>query len=174
MPHLHPSLRQLHAESGALNNMWYHISSYSKEYVFKFSIYCLTTGCNWIFLRRMPTETNSCVPSDHVEGKKPGFCMMCTMQAHISEVFEKSGDTITPVEVLTVLKCEFHCRRCSFSENRSVNQTRADAINQPLTCFAFRLTVIANHFHFGRQEDAHEFLQCTLEAMQESCLAESK
>uniref|UniRef100_H3D5R4 Ubiquitin carboxyl-terminal hydrolase n=1 Tax=Tetraodon nigroviridis TaxID=99883 RepID=H3D5R4_TETNG len=70
--------------------------------------------------------------------KKLGFCMMCTMQAHISKVFKRSGDTISPVEVLAVLN------------------------------------LIANHFHHGRQEDAHEFLQCTLEAMQESCLAESK
>lgn len=97
--------------------------------------------------------------------------MMCTMQAHISEVFEKSGDTIRPVEVLTVLKCKY-CRRCSFSDK--LIQTRADTMDHSLTCFASQLTVIANHFHFGRQEDAHEFLQCTLEAMQESCLAESK
>lgn len=95
------------------------------------------------------------------------------MQAHISEVFEKSGDTITPVEVLTVLKCKYNCRSL-FSADPLVIQTRAGSIDQCLACFASQLTVIANHFNFGRQEDAHEFLQCTLEAMQESCLAESK
>lgn len=100
--------------------------------------------------------------------------MMCTMQAHISEVFKKSGDTITPVKVLTVLKCKYNCRRCLCSAHLPVNQTRADCIDQSLMSFAFQLTVIANDFRFGRQEDAHEFLQCTLEAMQESCLAESK
>lgn len=100
--------------------------------------------------------------------------MMCTMQAHISEVFDKSGDTITPVEVLTVLKRKYHRRSSSFSADTPVKQTRAGNIDQSLTCFPSQLTVIANHFHFGRQEDAHEFLQCTLEAMQESCLAESE
>lgn len=105
----------------------------------------------------------------HVEGKKHGFCMMCTMQAHISEVFKKSGDTITPVKVLAVLNCKYN-RKAPLPAHLLVIQTRTDSVDQSLTC----LTVIANHFHFGRQEDAHEFLQCTLEAMQESCLAESK
>lgn len=62
--------------------------------------------------------------------------MMCTMQAHISEVFERSGDTITPVEVLTVLKCRYNCRRSSFSANLLVNQTRVDSIDQSdMFCF---------------------------------------
>lgn len=99
--------------------------------------------------------------------------MMCTMQAHISKVFKRSGDTISPVEVLAVLNRKYK-RRSSFPADLLLIQTTADDVGQPLTSFASQLAVIANHFHHGRQEDAHEFLQCTLEAMQESCLAESK
>lgn len=31
-------------------------------------------------------------------------------------------------------------------------------------------TGIARHFRFGNQEDAHEFLQYTVDAMQKACL----
>ncbi|XP_065591713.1 ubiquitin carboxyl-terminal hydrolase 36 [Cyrtonyx montezumae] len=33
------------------------------------------------------------------------------------------------------------------------------------------LKKIAQHFHFGNQEDAHEFLRCTIDAMQKACLS---
>uniref|UniRef100_A0A8C5G5K5 Ubiquitin carboxyl-terminal hydrolase n=1 Tax=Gouania willdenowi TaxID=441366 RepID=A0A8C5G5K5_GOUWI len=67
-----------------------------------------------------------------------GFCMMCTMQNHIIQVFANSGNVIKPIGVLNELKR------------------------------------IAKHFRYGRQEDAHEFLQCTVDAMQKSCLPGTK
>ncbi|XP_061079554.1 ubiquitin carboxyl-terminal hydrolase 42 isoform X2 [Conger conger] len=69
---------------------------------------------------------------------EPGFCMMCTMQNHITQVFANSGNVIKPIGVLNELKR------------------------------------IATHFRFGSQEDAHEFLRYTVEAMQKSCLSGNK
>uniref|UniRef100_A0AAQ5ZDA6 Ubiquitin carboxyl-terminal hydrolase n=1 Tax=Amphiprion ocellaris TaxID=80972 RepID=A0AAQ5ZDA6_AMPOC len=62
---------------------------------------------------------------------EPGFCMMCTMQNHIIQVFANSGKVIKPTE-------------------------------------------IAEHFRYGSQEDAHEFLRYTVDAMQKSCLPGTK
>uniref|UniRef100_A0A3P9CTJ0 Ubiquitin carboxyl-terminal hydrolase 42-like n=1 Tax=Maylandia zebra TaxID=106582 RepID=A0A3P9CTJ0_9CICH len=67
-----------------------------------------------------------------------GFCMMCTMQNHIIQVFTNSGNVIKPIGVLN------------------------------------ELGWIANHFRYGSQEDAHEFLRCTVDAMQRSCLPGTK
>ena len=36
--------------------------------------------------------------------------------------------------------------------------------------FLFWLLVIAKHFKFGRQEDAHEFLRYIIDGMQKACL----
>ncbi|XP_029978172.1 ubiquitin carboxyl-terminal hydrolase 42 isoform X3 [Sphaeramia orbicularis] len=69
---------------------------------------------------------------------EPGFCMMCTMQNHIIQVFANSGNVIKPIGVLNELKR------------------------------------IAKHFRYGSQEDAHEFLRYTVDAMQKSCLAGTK
>ncbi|KAL2078194.1 hypothetical protein ACEWY4_025879 [Coilia grayii] len=69
---------------------------------------------------------------------EPGFCMMCTMQNHITQVFANSGNVIKPIAVLNDLKR------------------------------------IAKHFRFGSQEDAHEFLRYTVDAMQKSCLPGNK
>ncbi|XP_023979119.1 ubiquitin carboxyl-terminal hydrolase 42 [Physeter macrocephalus] len=63
-----------------------------------------------------------------------GFCMMCTMQAHITQALSNPGDVIKPMFV--------------------INEMRR----------------IARHFRFGSQEDAHEFLQYTVDAMQKACL----
>ncbi|XP_059933638.1 ubiquitin carboxyl-terminal hydrolase 42 [Mesoplodon densirostris] len=63
-----------------------------------------------------------------------GFCMMCTMQAHITQALSNPGDVIKPMFV--------------------INEMRR----------------IARHFRFGSQEDAHEFLQHTVDAMQKACL----
>ncbi|XP_075755605.1 ubiquitin carboxyl-terminal hydrolase 42 isoform X2 [Pelodiscus sinensis] len=63
-----------------------------------------------------------------------GFCMMCTMQSHITQVLSNSGNVIKPTAVIGDL------RR------------------------------IAKHFRFGNQEDAHEFLHYTVDAMQKACL----
>ncbi|XP_060795718.1 ubiquitin carboxyl-terminal hydrolase 42 isoform X2 [Neoarius graeffei] len=67
-----------------------------------------------------------------------GFCMLCTMQNHIIQVFANSGNAIKPLGVLHELKR------------------------------------IAKHFRCGNQEDAHEFLQYTVDAMQKSCLPTNK
>uniref|UniRef100_A0AAY5EM20 Ubiquitin carboxyl-terminal hydrolase n=1 Tax=Electrophorus electricus TaxID=8005 RepID=A0AAY5EM20_ELEEL len=64
--------------------------------------------------------------------KHPGFCMMCTMQNHITQVFANSGNVIKPIGELQ------------------------------------------KHFRFGSQEDAHEFLRYTVDAMQKSCLPGNK
>uniref|UniRef100_A0A3P8T3B1 USP domain-containing protein n=1 Tax=Amphiprion percula TaxID=161767 RepID=A0A3P8T3B1_AMPPE len=69
---------------------------------------------------------------------EPGFCMMCTMQNHIIQVFANSGKVIKPTGVLSELK------------------------------------KIAEHFRYGSQEDAHEFLRYTVDAMQKSCLPGTK
>ncbi|XP_041062621.1 ubiquitin carboxyl-terminal hydrolase 42 isoform X1 [Carcharodon carcharias] len=63
-----------------------------------------------------------------------GFCMMCMMQNHITQVFSSSGNVIKPMSVINDL------RR------------------------------IAKHFRFGNQEDAHEFLRYTVDALQKACL----
>ncbi|NWQ82222.1 UBP36 hydrolase, partial [Columbina picui] len=63
-----------------------------------------------------------------------GFCMMCIMQNHVTQVFANSGNAIKPM---------------SFVRN---------------------LKRIAPHIRFGRQEDAHEFLRFTIDAMQKACL----
>ncbi|XP_077359185.1 ubiquitin carboxyl-terminal hydrolase 42-like isoform X1 [Festucalex cinctus] len=69
---------------------------------------------------------------------EPGFCMMCTMQNHIIQVFANSGNVIKPLGVLNELKR------------------------------------IAKHFRYGSQEDAHEFIRYTVDAMQKSCLPGTK
>uniref|UniRef100_H3BYC9 Ubiquitin carboxyl-terminal hydrolase n=1 Tax=Tetraodon nigroviridis TaxID=99883 RepID=H3BYC9_TETNG len=69
---------------------------------------------------------------------EPGFCMMCTMQNHIIQVFANTGNVIKPIGVLNELKR------------------------------------IAKHFRYGSQEDAHEFLRYTVDAMQKSCLPGTK
>ncbi|XP_073683856.1 ubiquitin carboxyl-terminal hydrolase 42 [Garra rufa] len=69
---------------------------------------------------------------------EPGFCMMCTMQNHVTQVFANSGNVFKPLGVLNELKR------------------------------------IGKHFRHGSQEDAHEFLRYTVDAMQKSCLPGNK
>ncbi|KAI4893556.1 hypothetical protein NFI96_021353 [Prochilodus magdalenae] len=79
--------------------------------------------------------TNYLLSGEHSKTcHEPGFCMMCTMQNHVIQVFANSGNVIKPIGVLNELQW------------------------------------IANHFRFGSQEDAHEFLRYTVDAMQKSCL----
>ncbi|XP_013375952.1 PREDICTED: ubiquitin carboxyl-terminal hydrolase 42-like [Chinchilla lanigera] len=66
-----------------------------------------------------------------------GFCVMCIMQAHITQAISHPGDVLNPMFVINEIQC------------------------------------IARHFRFGNQEDAHEFLQYTVGAMQEACLTGS-
>ena len=42
--------------------------------------------------------------------------------------------------------------------------------DKPQAPFLFSLAEIARHFRFGSQEDAHEFLRYTIDAMQKACL----
>ncbi|XP_069501732.1 ubiquitin carboxyl-terminal hydrolase 42 isoform X2 [Ambystoma mexicanum] len=63
-----------------------------------------------------------------------GFCMMCSMQSHVTQALSNSGGVIKPMAIINDL------RR------------------------------IAKHFRFGNQEDAHEFIRYTIDAMQKACL----
>lgn len=53
---------------------------------------------------------------------------------------------------------------------------KSDIIKQRLTVLLLflSLTGIAKHFRYGSQEDAHEFLRYTVDAMQKSCLPGTK
>lgn len=42
-----------------------------------------------------------------LKGHEPGFCMLCTMQNHIIQVFANSGNAIKPLGVLHELKREY-------------------------------------------------------------------
>ncbi|NWT32377.1 UBP42 hydrolase, partial [Cardinalis cardinalis] len=70
-----------------------------------------------------------------------GFCMMCTMEAHVRKVLPpatnlgSSATAILPGAVLRDLK------------------------------------FIGEEFEYGRQENAYEFLRCTLDAMHRACLS---
>uniref|UniRef100_A0A3B3HRH5 Ubiquitin carboxyl-terminal hydrolase n=1 Tax=Oryzias latipes TaxID=8090 RepID=A0A3B3HRH5_ORYLA len=86
-----------------------------------------------------PPLANHMLSREHSKTcQEPGFCMMCTMQNHIIQVFANSGNVIKPIGVLNELKR------------------------------------IAKHFRYGSQEDAHEFLRYTVDAMQKSCLPGTK
>ncbi|NXG48295.1 UBP42 hydrolase, partial [Psilopogon haemacephalus] len=87
------------------------------------------------------------------------FCMMCTMEAHICDVLPSTGSALFPLCVLDNLQCKSHedlfhvfFQSCS---------------RVPLTS-SFIGT--GEHFLYGRQEDAHEFLCFLLLAMQTACL----
>uniref|UniRef100_A0A8C9MJF8 USP domain-containing protein n=1 Tax=Serinus canaria TaxID=9135 RepID=A0A8C9MJF8_SERCA len=67
--------------------------------------------------------------------QQPGFCMMCTMEAHVRKVLCSSATAILPGAVLRDLK------------------------------------FIGEEFEYGRQENAYEFLRCTLDAMHRACLS---
>ncbi|NXO26143.1 UBP42 hydrolase, partial [Cisticola juncidis] len=67
--------------------------------------------------------------------QQQGFCMMCTMEAHVRKVLCSSASAILPGAVLRDLK------------------------------------FIGEEFEYGRQENAYEFLRCTLSAMHRACLS---
>ncbi|XP_060950737.1 ubiquitin carboxyl-terminal hydrolase 42 [Limanda limanda] len=86
-----------------------------------------------------PPFANYLLTGEHAKTcHEAGFCMMCSMQNHIIQVFANSGNVIKPIGVLNQLKR------------------------------------IAKHFRYGSQEDAHEFLRYTVDAMQKSCLPGTK
>ncbi|KAL2295209.1 hypothetical protein Nmel_018370, partial [Mimus melanotis] len=86
---------------------------------------CLTYTPHW------PT---TCCPESTA---RPGFCMMCIMEAHINKVLHSPVSAILPLAVLKVFRC------------------------------------IGGHFQPSREEDAHDFLCCTVNAMQRACLSAS-
>ncbi|XP_033921267.1 ubiquitin carboxyl-terminal hydrolase 42-like [Melopsittacus undulatus] len=67
-------------------------------------------------------------------GHEKGFCMMCTLEAHINQALRLSNKAVKPMSVINGL------RR------------------------------IGKHFRYGSQEDAHEFLSFTIDALQKACL----
>ncbi|XP_053906512.1 ubiquitin carboxyl-terminal hydrolase 36-like [Cuculus canorus] len=82
-----------------------------------------------------PPLANYLLSREHSRTCQRGeFCMLCTMEKHILQVFGSSGREIQP------------------------------------TAFVRNIKKIATHIRLGRQEDAHEFLSLTLDAMQRACL----
>ncbi|XP_068278574.1 ubiquitin carboxyl-terminal hydrolase 42 [Nyctibius grandis] len=82
-----------------------------------------------------PPLANYMLSLEHTQScHEEGFCMMCTMEAHVNQVLCCSNNAIKPTSVINGLKR------------------------------------IGKHFHFGSQEDAHEFLCFTVDALQKACL----
>ncbi|KAJ8245967.1 hypothetical protein GJAV_G00262240 [Gymnothorax javanicus] len=120
---LHLKWNQVHRVGAGLQNL-------SNTCFLNSALQCLTYT---------PPLANYLLSREHSKTcHEPGFCMMCTMQNHITQVFANSGNVIKPIGVVNELKR------------------------------------IATHFRFGSQEDAHEFLRYTVEAMQKSCLSGNK
>ncbi|NWX94037.1 UBP42 hydrolase, partial [Nothoprocta pentlandii] len=82
-----------------------------------------------------PPLANYLLSGEHSQScREQGFCMLCTMEAHVKHVLFCSDNAVEPTAV--------------FSDLRRIGE----------------------HFCFGRQEDAHEFLCYTVAAMQTACL----
>ncbi|XP_053911784.1 ubiquitin carboxyl-terminal hydrolase 36-like [Cuculus canorus] len=82
-----------------------------------------------------PPLANYLLSREHSRTCQRGeFCMLCTMEKHVLQVFSSSGSAIQP------------------------------------TAFVRNIKKIATHIRLGRQEDAHEFLSFTINAMQRACL----
>ncbi|NXB45969.1 UBP42 hydrolase, partial [Leucopsar rothschildi] len=85
-----------------------------------------------------PPLANYLLSYEHSQScQQQGFCMMCTMEAHVRKVLSSSASAILPRAVLRDLK------------------------------------FIGEEFEYGRQENAYEFLRCTLSAMHRACLSGS-
>uniref|UniRef100_A0A8C6J7W8 Ubiquitin carboxyl-terminal hydrolase n=1 Tax=Melopsittacus undulatus TaxID=13146 RepID=A0A8C6J7W8_MELUD len=82
-----------------------------------------------------PPLANYMLSLEHSKScEEKGFCMMCTLEAHINQALRLSNKAVKPMSVINGL------RR------------------------------IGKHFRYGSQEDAHEFLSFTVEALQKACL----
>ncbi|XP_058713608.1 ubiquitin carboxyl-terminal hydrolase 42-like [Poecile atricapillus] len=82
-----------------------------------------------------PPLANYLLSREHSKAcQQQGFCMMCTMEAHVNKVFHSPVRAIVPWAVLKAF---------------------------------------GQHFQLGMQEDAHDFLCCTVNAMQRACLSAS-
>ncbi|TNN64866.1 Ubiquitin carboxyl-terminal hydrolase 36 [Liparis tanakae] len=91
-----------------------------------------------------PPLANYLLSKEHSRAcHQSGFCMICIMQNHIIQAFANTGNAIKPVSFIRDLK------------------SKTTSFLQP---------EIARHFRFGSQEDAHEFLRYTIDAMQKTCL----
>ncbi|NWT47998.1 UBP42 hydrolase, partial [Chroicocephalus maculipennis] len=90
--------------------------------------------------------------------RQQGFCMMCIMEAHVKRVLCSSASAIQPWAVVSVL------RRKAFQVLLRVffPSGRRELLNS--------LLGTGEHFQHGMQEDAHDFLRCTVDAMQRACL----
>lgn len=88
--------------------------------------------------------------------------MMCIMEAHVNKVLRSSGSAIKPLAVISVLP------RKSFQV--LVHVFFCSCRTELLTS---SFLVIGEHFELGMQEDAHEFLRYTVDAMQRACLSGS-
>lgn len=113
---------------------------------------------------------------------------MCTMQNHIIQVFANTGNVIKPIGVLNELKSKYsqehffvfyifpYWLNLYLLNSRHLYLNVISFINIYLyknRCFSSQ-TGIAKHFRYGSQEDAHEFLRYTVDAMQKSCLPGTK
>ncbi|XP_064296163.1 ubiquitin carboxyl-terminal hydrolase 42-like [Phalacrocorax carbo] len=64
------------------------------------------------------------------------------------------------------------CMMCTMEEHVNIVLRSSDSAIQP-TAVVSVLTRIGEHFQLGVQEDAHEFLRYTVDAMQRACLSGS-
>ena len=88
--------------------------------------------------------------------------MMCVMEAHVNKVLHFSASAIQPWAVVRVLT------RKSF---QVLLQVFFPSCRGELLTSSF--LGIGEHFQHGMQEDAHEFLRYTVDAMQRACLSGS-
>lgn len=73
---------------------------------------------------------------------------------------DEHTDSCKQVGFCMMCELQVHIRRCYENSGHAI---KPQSILQ-------KLKVIAKHMHFGRQEDAHEFLRYVVDALQKSCL----
>lgn len=104
----------------------------------------------------LTSEPSLCPSSGHQQG----FCMMCIMEAHVNKVLHSPVSAILPLAVLKV----FRRKSCQVLWQVPF----PSCIREPqISSFLG----IGEHFQPGREEDAHDFLCCTVNAMQRACLS---
>lgn len=82
------------------------------------------------------------------------------MEAHVNTALHSPVSAILPLAVLRV----FRRKSCQL-----LGQVFFPSCVRELQTSCF--LGIGEHFQLGRQEDAHDFLCCTVNAMQEACLS---
>ncbi|TRZ05327.1 hypothetical protein HGM15179_021780, partial [Zosterops borbonicus] len=120
-----------------------------------------------------PPLANYLLSREHSQAcHQQGFCMMCTMEAHVNRVLHSPVSAILPLAVLRVFRChqQSFCMTCTMEAH--VNRVLHSPVSAILPLAVLRVfRRIGQHFQPGRQEDAHDFLCCTVNAMQEACLS---